>query len=139
MDAFDLILMLAIIFALTALGMFFCIWMMKKAGIPLTGLGYYKKLLYDNCTCARDSRTGHKRTWWRSKKGGRLSIEVVQTRGFLTLEFYTEDGQVLQRWQTGDPAAFTVELPPEKRVYRRMRMEHFSGSIAFLRRQPTVA
>lgn len=139
MDAVDLILMTAVILALAALGLWMCLRMAKKAGIK-PGMGYYKKLLYDNCTFTHDSRTDrHHRSCWRSRKGGRRSVEITCTRGTLLLDFYTEDGQVLQSWRNGDPAVITVELPPDKRVYRRMRMEHFSGSIAFLRRQPTVA
>ena len=134
MDAFSLILMTSVILVLAALGMFFCIWMMKKAGIPLTGLGYYKKLFYDNCTSAPSSgrRTPDRyRSRWYSKNGGKLSVELTHTRGTLVLEFYTEDGRVLQRWQTGDPLAFTVELPPKTEVWWRADMNHFSGSITF--------
>lgn len=130
MDAFDLILMTAIILALAALGMFFCVWMMKKAGIPLSGLGYSKKLLYDNSTMGFDSGRGH-RSGHLSKKGGKLSVQVTQTQGLMTLEFYTKDGRVVRRWQTGDPLSFTVELPPGAVVYRRGKMEHFSGTITF--------
>lgn len=119
---------------LTALGMFLCIWLMKKAGIPLSGMGYYKKLFYDNYSGIKDSRTGHHRSYSYSKKGSKQSIEITCTRGTLLLEFYTEDGQVLQSWRNGDPAIMTVELPPKKRVYQRMHMEHFSGSITFLKR-----
>ena len=109
-------------------GMF---WLMKKAGIQ--PMRYYKKLFYDNVTSSRDSRTGNHRTYWKSKKGGKLSLEIEQTRGTLTLEFYTESGRVLQRWQTGDPKGLTVELPAGEKVFQRMEMNHFSGSISFLK------
>ena len=109
-------------------GMF---WLMKKAGIQ--PMRYYKKLFYDNVTSSRDSRTGNHRTYWKSKKGGKLSLEIEQTRGILTLEFYTESGRVLQRWQTGDPKGLTVELPAGEKVFQRMEMNHFSGSISFLK------
>lgn len=130
MDAFSLILMLVVLLVLTVLGMSFCIWMMKKAGIPMNGLGYSKKLFYDNSTMGFDSGRGH-RSGHLSKKGGKLSVEITQTRGVMTLEFYTKDGRVLQRWRTGDPLSFTVELPPGAVVYRRGKMEHFSGTITF--------
>lgn len=113
--------------------MYLCLWAAKKAGIK-SGMGYYEKLFYDNCSGLRDTGRRHKHCHY-SKKGGKFPIEVTCTRGTLLLEFYTEDGQVLQSWQNGDPAVITVELPPKKRVYRRMRMEHFSGSIAFLKKQ----
>ncbi len=132
MDASDLIFMLVLIFVLTVLGGGFCIWITKKAGIPINGMSYYKKLLYDNCTMGFDTGRGH-RSGHLSKMGGKLSIEVTQTRGLMTLEFYTKDGRILQRWQTGDPLSFTVELPPRTVVYRRGKMEHFSGTITFLR------
>lgn len=128
----DFLLLLGLCIVLSLLGLWMCLWMAKKAGIKPGGMGYYKKLLYDNCTLTHDSRTAsHHRTCWRSRKGGRLSVEVAQTRGALVLEFYAEDGRVLQRWQTGDLLTFTVELPPRTRVYRRMQMGHFSGSITF--------
>ncbi len=109
-------------------GMF---WLMKKAGIQ--PMRYYKKLFYDNVTGSRDSRTGNHRTYWKSKKGGKLSLEIEQTRGTMTLEFYTESGRVLQRWQTGDPKGLTVELPTGEKVFQRMEMNHFSGSVSFLK------
>ena len=71
------------------------------------------------------------RSRWYSKKGGKLSVELTHTRGTMVLEFYTEDDRVLQRWEPGDPLAFTVELPPKTEVWWRADMNHFSGSICF--------
>lgn len=129
MDA-SLIFMLVFLIVLTVLGGSFCIWIAKKAGIPLTGLGYSKKLFYDNYTMGFDTGQRH-RSGHISRKGGKLSVEITQTRGLMTLEFYTMDGRVLQHWQTGDSLTFTLELPPGTVVYRRGKMDHFSGTITF--------
>lgn len=135
----DLLFLLGFCIALPLLGLWMCLWMAKKAGIK-PGMRYYEKLFYDNYSGLLDTaRQNHRgrpgQSYYHSKKGGKQSIEVTCTRGTLLLEFYTEDSQVLQSWRNGDPAVITVELPPKKRVYRRMRMEHFSGSIAFLKKQ----
>ena len=134
MDWKDFLLMTLLIFGMAAVGVAFCVWMTKKAGIPLTGLGYHEKRFYDNCTSVPGSgrRTPDRyRSRWYSKKGGKLSVELTHTRGTMVLEFYTEDDRVLQRWEPGDPLAFTVELPPKTEVWWRADMNHFSGSICF--------
>lgn len=131
MDWGEFALLVTVTVTLTLLGGAGMFWMMKKAGIKPPR--YYEKEFYDNVTSARDSRTGSHRTCWKSKKGGKLALEIEQTRGTLTLEFYTESGRVLRRWQTGDPKGLTAELPAGEKVYRRMEMNHFSGSIAFLK------
>lgn len=131
MDWGEAAFLMAFCVTLLVLGSAGMFWLMKKAGIQ--PMRYYKKLFYDNVTSSRDSRTGNHRTCWKSKKGGKLSLEIEQTRGTLTLEFYTESGRVLQRWQTGDPKGLTVELPAGEKVFQRMEMNHFSGSISFLK------
>lgn len=109
-------------------GLGFCLWAAKKAGVkPLRS---YKKCSFDNCTCVRDTRT-YRRSYFCARKGGTIPVEVIHSRGSMVLEFYTENGQVLQRWRNGDPAAFSVELPPKVRVYWRADMNHFCGSILF--------
>lgn len=130
----DQLLLLLLVFLLPLPCIAFCLWAAKKAGIRPTSYSYYKKLFYDNRTGVLDSRTSARhRSCFCSKKGGRRSIEVTQSRGAITLEFYTADGQSLQTWRTGDPAAFTVELPPGARVYWRADLNHFTGSICFFR------
>ncbi|MCI9349525.1 MAG: hypothetical protein HFF83_09895 [Oscillibacter sp.] len=131
MDWGEAAFLMAFCVTLLVLGSAGMFWLMKKAGIQ--PMRYYKKLFYDNVTSSRDSRTGNHRTYWKSKKGGKLSLEIEQTRGTMTLEFYTESGRVLQRWQTGDPKGLTVELPAGEKVFQRMEMNHFSGSVSFLK------
>lgn len=131
MDWGEAAFLMAFCVTLLVLGSAGMFWLMKKAGIQ--PMRYYKKLFYDNVTSSRDSRTGNHRTYWKSKKGGKLSLEIEQTRGTMTLEFYTESDRVLQRWQTGDPKGLTVELPAGEKVFQRMEMNHFSGSVSFLK------
>lgn len=121
--------MIAIVLALAVLGSGAIFWCMKKAGIKPTGS--FQKYFYDNMTCTRDTRTGNHRRWHYSKKGSKRSIAVTQTRGLLELEFYTEDGEVIKHWRTGDAPEFELDLPPGKKVYQRWRMTHFSGSVTF--------
>ena len=91
MDWGEAAFLMAFCVTLLVLGSAGMFWLMKKAGIQ--PMRYYKKLFYDNVTSSRDSRTGNHRTYWKSKKGGKLSLEIEQTRGTMTLEFYTEIGR----------------------------------------------
>lgn len=130
MSVTELLPFAAFILGTSLLGMCVCLWAAKKAGIR--PVGYYRKLSFDNCTYVRDTRTMPRhRNYFRSKKGGTVSVEVIHSRGSMVLEFYTEDGRVLQSWRNGDPAAFSVELPLKVRVYWRADMNHFCGSIIF--------
>lgn len=130
MPVMELVLLAAFVLGLALLGLWFCLWAAKKAGVK--PMRYYKKISFDNSTFIRDTRTspGH-RSHFRSRKGGAVPVEVLHSRGSMVLDFYTEDGRVLQSWRNGDPAAFSVELPPRVRVYWRADMNHFSGSIIF--------
>lgn len=126
----ELLLLAAFILGLALPGLLLCLWAAKKAGVK--PMSCYKKISFDNCTFIRDTRTspGH-RSYFRSRKGGAASVEVLHSRGSMVLDFYTEDGRVLQSWRNGDPAVFLVGLPPKTRVYWRADMNHFSGSIIF--------
>ena len=130
MPVTEFLLFAAFILGMALLGLWLCLWAAKKAGVK--PMRYYKKNSYDNSTLVWDTRTypGH-RNHYRSKKGGTIPVEVLHSRGSMVLEFYTEDGRVLQSWRNGDPAAFLVELPPKVRVYWRAAMNHFCGSIIF--------
>lgn len=129
MDWGKFALLVIVVTALAVLGSAGMFRVMKKAGIKPTGS--FTKYIYDNVSGERDSRTGNHRRWFYSKKGGKRQLEITQTRGGLTMEFYTEDGVILQQWHSGDPQSFTVEIPPGKKVYYRTQMTHFSGSICF--------
>lgn len=128
MPVTELLPLTALVLGITLSGMYVCLWAAKKSGVK--PVSCYEKLFFDNCTFVRDTRTspGH-RSYYRSRKGGTVSVEVIHDRGSMVLEFYTEDGRVLQSWRNGDPAAFLVELPPKVRVYWRADMNHFCGSI----------
>lgn len=130
MPVTEFLLFAAFTLGTALLGMWFCLWAAKKAGVK--PMRFYKKISFDNCTFIRDTRTspGH-RSYFRARKGGAVSVEVLHSRGSMVLEFYTEDGRVLQSWRNGDPAAFLVKLPPKVRVYWRADMNHFCGSIIF--------
>lgn len=130
------LLLAAFVLGMALLGLWFCLWAARKAGIRslLTGYHSYKKLSYDNWTGVLDTRTSARHRFvFGSKKGGTLSMEVTHTKGSMVLEFYTKDGRVLQSWRNGDPASFNMELPPGVRVYVRADMTYFTGSIRFLR------
>ena len=136
MPVAEFLLFAAFLLGMALLGLRFCLWAAKKAGIrPLpAGCYSYKKLSYDNWTGVLDTRTSARhRFGFRSKKGGTLSMKVMHTKGSMVLEFYTKEGRVLQSWRNGDPASFIVELPPGVRVYIRANMTYFTGRIRFLR------
>lgn len=130
MPVAEFLLFDAFLLGMALLCLRFCLWAAKKAGVK--PMSFYKKISFDNCTFIRDTRTspGH-RSYFRARKGGTVSVEVLHSRGSMVLEFYTEDGRVLQSWRNGDPAAFWVKLPPKVRVYWRADMNHFCGSIIF--------
>ena len=130
MPVTEFLLFAAFVLGMALLGLRLCLWAAKKAGVK--PMRFYKKISFDNCTFIRDTRTspGH-RSYYRSRKGGTIPVEVLHSRGSMVLEFYTRDGRVLQRWRNGDPAAFSVALPPKVRVYWRADMNHFCGSIIF--------
>ena len=105
MPVTEFLLFAAFILGMALPGMWLYLWAAKKAGVK--PMRYYKKISFDNCTFVRDSRTYQKyRSCFRLKKGGAVSVEVLHSRGSMVLEFYTEDGRVLQSWRNGDPAAF---------------------------------
>lgn len=66
----------------------------------------------------------------KSKPG--VHVEVVLTRGSLTLEFQDRaDGTVVYTWRNGDPGTFDVPLQPGQTLDLLSQALHFSGSITF--------
>lgn len=136
MPVTEFLLFAAFTLGTALLGMWFCLWAAKKAGVRPLPAGYhsYKKLFYDNWNGVLDTRTSARHRFsFGSKKGGTLTMEVIHTKGSMVLEFYSKDGRVLQSWRNGDPTSFTVELPPGVQIYMRANMAYFTGSICFLR------
>lgn len=155
MDVKELLLLTAFTLSMALLGMGFCLWLMKKAGIqPLEGP--YWKVYHQHFTGVRESprfsggRSGQSGTsetlwsWSRAwyvlpKRCAVISVEAVITQGRATLEIYGDQG-LLRRWESWENPKFTVELQGARRVRYVLTAENFTGSVCCAgRRQRPVA
>lgn len=156
MDIAETLLLAAFCFGMAALGMVFCFWIMKKAGIQPPE-GFFCKIYRERWTgrvglpawnesFGSVEHSGSRLSWSRrgewykvTKKCAMVAVETVVSQGHVTLEVYGDTG-LLRKWESWQEPAFTVDLRGVKRVWFRVYGEGFTGSISCAgRRQQSVA
>lgn len=156
MNIAESLLLLAFCLGMSLLGLGFCLWITKKAGIQPPE-GFFWKIYRERWT-GRDGfpawnepqgsleRGGSRLSWSRhgtwykvTKKCAMAAVEVVVSRGHVTLEVYGDTG-LLRKWESWQEPSFTVDLRGVKRVWFHVYGEGFTGSIRCAgRRKPLDA
>lgn len=156
MDITGVLLITAFPLGLALLGVDFCLWLMKKAGIqPLEGP--YWKIYHEHFTGTQESprfsgsrrsgRSGGSRPLWSwsrawyvlPKKCAVISVEAVVTQGRGVLEIYGDQG-LLRRWESWENPKFMVDLQCARRVRYVFSAQGFTGSVCCAgRRRPPAA